>query len=323
MADATTFTHNNWVGPMYSLTPQVTAFLTLAGMMSFDRAGGVMTVRGPEIQIQTVTGESNDTSSDANLEGQADPAASHVNPARRINVVEIIHEMIGVSTTAESSPDLIATFSPAVARTQLGEMPVRSKMNFQTIEKVKLAARKVNDMYVNGSYAYPADNVTARKTRGIIAATTTNEVLAAAATLASTHVDALVLDIVDSGGTFTDMWAFAGSFQRQKLSAAYTLDTPRTRFVAGVRVDEILTDFGTLNVVFERDMPAGTVQVADMSYVDPVWMIQSENGVDKGLLIVEDVPRTGLSYQKRLSGETGLQHGPEEMHGKITGLATT
>ena len=43
----------------------------------------------------------------------------------------------------------------------------------------------------------------------------------------------------------------------------------------------------------------------------------------KGVLFYEELSKTGASEKGQIYGQLGLDYGPEEFHGKITGLATS
>jgi hypothetical protein len=44
---------------------------------------------------------------------------------------------------------------------------------------------------------------------------------------------------------------------------------------------------------------------------------------EKGVLFFEELSKTGASEKGQLFGMLGLDYGPEEYHGKITGLTTS
>ena len=44
---------------------------------------------------------------------------------------------------------------------------------------------------------------------------------------------------------------------------------------------------------------------------------------NKGVLFYEELSRTGASESGQIYGQIGIDYGPEEMHGTITGLATS
>ena len=66
-------------------------------------------------------------------------------------------------------------------------------------------------------------------------------------------------------------------------------------------------------------MPTDTVLIAEMSTCAPVFCPVP----GKGLLFYEALSKTGAAEKGQLYGQIGLDYGPEEYHGKITGLTTS
>ncbi|MFD4264141.1 DUF5309 family protein, partial [Streptomyces sp. NPDC058534] len=91
-----------------------------------------------------------------------------------------------------------------------------------------------------------------------------------------------------------------------------------SRTVGGVRVQTIETDFGTLNLMLNRHMPADDLAVVSLEQCMPVF--QEIPG--KGHFFAEPLARTGAKDRTQLYGEVGLNYGNERTHGKITNLTT-
>ena len=103
------------------------------------------------------------------------------------------------------------------------------------------------------------------------------------------------------------------SYQKLALSEIYTVGMgfqESTRNVGGVAVDTIITDFGTLNVMTNRHMPADTIALLSLEQLAPRF------------LFIEPVAKDGSSDKFQIYGEIGLFYGNERAHGKITGLKT-
>ena len=66
-------------------------------------------------------------------------------------------------------------------------------------------------------------------------------------------------------------------------------------------------------------MPTSTLLIADLSVCKPVFLPVP----GKGVLFYEELSRTGASEKGHLYGQIGLDYGPEEYHGTITGLTTS
>jgi hypothetical protein len=135
-------------------------------------------------------------------------------------------------------------------------------------------------------------------------------------------VDELLQDVYDNGGlteseTFT-LWC--NSRVNRDLTAAYLADDVgfrnTSRTVGGVSVDTIITDFGTLNVALDPQMPRHKLLVATMSECMPVFL----DIPGKGHLFVEALAKTGAQDKVQIYGEVGLKYGAESHHGVLKNL---
>lgn len=147
----------------------------------------------------------------------------------------------------------------------------------------------------------------------------------AATTLTDTLINTVVQSIFDNGGMSEGDTAtmFVSSTQKAKLTAVYAALYGKantyagTRNVAGLNLQTLQTDFGLLNVVIERALPADAIAFASMEQVAPVFL----NVPGKGVLFEEDLARTGASFDTQIYGEIGLKYGNPYAHGVIRGLA--
>ena len=186
----------------------------------------------------------------------------------------------------------------------------------------KLAARDIEHSFIQGTYVADTNITTARKTRGMLAAVTTNEVAGGAAALTQAKVESALKKMADSGAPFEMPVIFANAFQKQKLSSIYSSAlalAPRDRTVGGVNITTIETDFGQVGIVFERHIPADDVLIADLAFMKPVFL----DIPGKGHFFVEPLAQTGAAYKYQVYGEVGLEYGPEQFHAKITNLSTS
>jgi hypothetical protein len=121
----------------------------------------------------------------------------------------------------------------------------------------------------------------------------------------------------NNGAYFKNMVLLCGGFQKQKISDIYGY-APTDRNVGGVNVKQIETDFGNIGIQLDRFMPAGTILIADMSAIAPVF----QPVPNKGNLFYEELSKSGASEDGQIFGQMGLGHGAQFLHGTITGLAT-
>lgn len=143
-------------------------------------------------------------------------------------------------------------------------------------------------------------------------------------TVTDTLVGGILQSVYDNGGLTEDetFTLFCNSGVKRALSVAYIKGYgagyfPQSRTVGGVKVDTILTDFGTLNVVVDRQMPRHKILAATMSEVHPVFM----DVPGRGHFFVEPLAKTGAQEKVQLYGEIGLAYGAERHHGVLTNLA--
>lgn len=300
----TTFGLPNFLGELFKVTPTETPFLSMIGGIS----GGKSTT-SKQFTWQTVD---NNAASDsqAALEG-ADPVFENRTRSEVFNVVQIFQYGFELSYTKQAATGNLS------GQAIIGNQPVQDEKSFQLQLKLERAARDVDSSFISGTYAFPADNDTARKTRGILAATTTNAVAAGAADLSKAMIDELMRDMVDSGAPMRSVVAFANSFNRQAFSNIYAY-APEDRTYGGVSIKSVLTDFTEFGIAYERQMPAATVGFIDVSLCSPVAL----KIPNKGHFFAEPLAKSGASDKYQLYGEIGLEYGPELWHGKITGTTT-
>jgi len=110
---------------------------------------------------------------------------------------------------------------------------------------------------------------------------------------------------------------FVNGFQKQMISDLYGY-APEDRNIGGVNVKQIETDFAQIGIVYDPQMPTGTILIADMNYVYPVFLPFRGK-----TLFYEDLAKTAGAEKGQFIAFMGLDYGPEEYHGTITGLATS
>lgn len=113
--------------------------------------------------------------------------------------------------------------------------------------------------------------------------------------------------------------AIVGSLQKRRLSKALITDVNYrevTRNVGGVNLTLIETDFGPLNVMVDRYMPAGTIAFVSLEDLAPRFL----EIPGKGYFFWEPLAKTAASDASQLYGEIGLEYGNERKHAVINGL---
>ena len=168
-AMGTTFNLPNYQGEIFSLTPSDTPLLSAIGGLT----GGGMTT-ATEFEWQTY--DLGQAGQNVALEGDVAPTAEGRVRANVRNVCQIHHRKVSVSYTKQSATGQIATPTSAPYRGVPGDNPVTNELDWQVVQALKSVALDVNWSFVNGLYANPTTNATPRKTRGLLAAITSNKV---------------------------------------------------------------------------------------------------------------------------------------------------
>jgi hypothetical protein len=141
-------------------------------------------------------------------------------------------------------------------------------------------------------------------------------------TLTKTHIDDACQLAYENGGLMEGETAtlLGGPGQRRAVTAAYTAAGYVTKELAGnvggVRVTRIETDFGILNVMTDRLMPASQLAVVSLEQCRPVYT----EIPGKGHFFAEPLAKTGAKDRVQLYGEVGLAYGNERAHAKIVNL---
>jgi hypothetical protein len=390
----TTYTLPNYTGALIGLTPADTAFLSAIGGLS---GGGQATSVEFEWQVYDLRA----AAQPAVLEGQDAPTEQERVRAQVKNVCQIHQEAVGVTYTKQAAVGQHAGLANEAIN------PVRQELDWQTMQMLKQIARDVNYSLLNGAYQLPTDNTTARKTRGLMTAITTNALdgsavvpngagaSATAATdliaatghglaindeinftsvgtatplvintvyyvsadtftansfkvsttrggtavnitadgtvtfrkrqvLSKSLVDDLLQAVFDSGGISEMATAtlIVPSAQRRAVTTAYVGAGNYVQVIlqgnlGGVRVDQVDTDFGRLNIMLDRQMPGDQLAVVSMEQCQPVFL----EVPGKGHMFAEPLARTGAKDRVQLYGEVGLAYGNEKAHGKYSTLA--
>jgi len=165
----TTFNLPNYHGELFSLTPSSTPFLSAIGGLT----GGGQT---SAVEFEWQTSDLRDPSQRVKVEGAAAPTAEQRVRANVRNVAQIHQEKVSVSYTKQATNAQVTTPSSAPYRGVDGSNPVTNELDWQVVEALKSIALDVNWSFINGVYANPTTNSTPRKTRGILAAVTTNRI---------------------------------------------------------------------------------------------------------------------------------------------------
>lgn len=386
----TTYNLPNYTGILFALTPEETPLFSAIGGLT----GGRQTT-STEFEWETFDGRT--AAQPDVLEGADAPTLTGRVRANVTNVAQIHQSAVGVSYTK------LAAYGQKSGTNNDAMNPVRDELDWQVEQELNAMVRDINYSFINGVYQKPVDNTTSRRTRGLLAAITTNaltmpegtaiavtweaddEVMTAGAahglvvgdrirvdvltgstgqvdgvyyvittpsattfTISATkggsvaaisadgtanvykkqsvsvsRLGDLMQSVYDQGGITNQATAtiVTNSAGKRQISSAYAeyagKFTETTRNIGGVNVDTIVTDFGVLNVMLDRHMPQGTLVVASLEQLAPVFL----EIPGKGHFFAEELAKTGATDRTQLYGEVGLAYGNEKAHGKLTDFA--
>jgi len=235
-----------------------------------------------------------------------------------VNTVQIWQRQVSVSYAKQSVTGQVTADATTGLVDISDTQPVQNERDFQIMAHMRQLSLDIDYTFLNGAYAQATDAATAAKSRGIITAATTNTVAAGGATLDKALIDQLLRTMAANGSEFLQTVIFVNAFQKQKISDIYGY-APEDRNVGGVNIKQIETDFAILGIVWAPNVPAATMLIADLAVCAPVFLPVPE----KGVLFYEELSKTGASEKGQIYGQIGLDYGPEEYHGTITGLATS
>lgn len=165
----TTFNLPNYAGELFAITPDDTPLLSAIGGLT----GGGMTT-ATEFEWQTY--DLRDPAQRTRVEGATAPTAEERVRANVRNVCQIHQEKVSVSYTKQAAVGQMATPQAAPFNGVDGANPVTNELDWQTAQALKSIALDVNYSFINGSYVNPTTNATARQTRGLLQAITTNRI---------------------------------------------------------------------------------------------------------------------------------------------------
>lgn len=155
----------NYTGILHALTPADVPFFSAIGGLT----GGAQTT-STEFEWQTY--DLRDASQPAALEGADAPTLTGRVRANVTNVAQIHHSAVGVAYSKAAAVGLKSGTNNEAMN------PIRSELDWQVEQELKAMVRDINYSFINGTYQKPSDNLTGRKTRGLLAAISTNAQIA-------------------------------------------------------------------------------------------------------------------------------------------------
>lgn len=310
----TTYNLPNYVGELFDASPEDTPLLSAIGGLTGGQSVGATFFEWQGYDLRDAADDRQRT------EGAAAPDGESRTRYIASNVLEIHQEAVEVSYTKQGATGQRATGGQPAVTIGSAVMPA-DELAWQIEQQLKQIARDVEKTFITGKYQRPADNTTARKTRGLIEAIATNKAVTThtAADLTADDVLDLMQKVWENGGIQESetRTLIVNAKLKRALTRIFIKDAryqEATRNVGGVNLQTIETDFGSCNIMLNRYMPTEQLVVASLDELYPVFLeIPS-----KGHFFAEPLAKTGASDKVQIYGEIGLRYGNEKAHGDLT-----
>lgn len=246
------------------------------------------------------------------------PAPTYITRQQKYNVTQIFHESIAITYAKQSN---MATLGGVNIAGQVTNP--QDELAFQVARKMSKIRNSIEKTFINGTYNEATADNEVNKTRGLVAAITTNIFDAKGAKLNLFMVDKLLASMDNNGADISNITLWLDNTSRSQLVAnAVEMGVPVGEpFVNefGIRIETLVLNNGNVTLVSGKYLPAGTVLLLNLGAISPVGMITP----GKGNFFLEELAKAGAASKYQIFGQMGLDYGMEFLHGKITGLSTT
>lgn len=245
------------------------------------------------------------------------PEASVKKRKQTTNVTQIFQESVGISYAKMSNMGTLSGLNVTSQKANPAD-----ELAFQVDAKMKKIARDIEYTYLNGVYAKADSDTKANKTRGILPAITSNIVDAAGKPLTVWMLADALKVIYESNAPTNGLVVWLDAISMFQLNADAQMNgntiVPASREVNGISLSKVLTPLGEVNLYLGEFLPAGTAGIFNFDVIYPVEQMTP----GKGNFYLDALGKTGAGEKYYIFGQTGLDHGPEWYHGKITGIST-
>lgn len=306
--------HNllNYAGLLFAKGNSATPFSTLIG----GKSRTVQTWKFPTSLIYEIGGgESQPGITESGSLTAPDP--TFATRSQNVNVCQIFQEALSISYAKMSSMDQLSGLN--IAGQQANP---QNELDFQVGVKMKKIQKDIEYTFVNGVYQDAEYDDVAYKTKGIINAITTNVQDEGGEALTYWAV-AEMIESISANAPVDGLVLMANGTHIMQINADAKANSltviPASREVNGLAIDTLVTPFGSIGIMANSFVPAGTAIVFNPSVCSPVYMPVP----GKGNFFLEALGKAGAAENYQIYGQVGLDFGADFYHGKITGLKTT
>lgn len=246
------------------------------------------------------------------------PEASVVTREQKTNVTQIFMEAVGISYAKQSNMGTLSGIN--IANQQTNPM---NELDFQVAAKMQKVRRDIEYTFINGVYSKATSDATINKTRGLVAAITSNTKAMASKPLGLWDIADMVKKVYESNAPQDGLVLWCDAVTMFQINADAVQNgltvVPAARNVNGISLSSVITPIGVVYLYLGECLPKGTALLLNLDVLAPVY--QPVPG--KGNFFLEQLAKTGAGEKYQLFGQIGLDHGPEWFHGKFTGIAQT
>jgi hypothetical protein len=301
----------------------VTTSTVTAGQGVFLRAGDIIKIESELCLINSITGDTlNILAGGRGYGGSTAVAHANLTAIRIIGNVNVQDAPQGGSRTTTKTglfnytqlyEDTIVVTSTAQAIKKYVE---QNEMDAQLMRALKTAWIQWERTLLDGRKVAPSAGV-ASAMDGILVRIATNAYAKAGATLVEDFILQALEDSWKQGGDPDTL--VANSFQKRQLNKFLDSQrmTTRTDRIGGSVIDTYTSDFGTVDIVLDRNMPTDTVLILDRKRIGfgPLR--------DHALSAAPVETSTRTKQAMQIIGQYTSETRNEKAHAKITGLATS
>ncbi len=245
------------------------------------------------------------------------PEATYITREQKTNVTQIFQESVYISYGKESNMGTLSGVNIAGQAANPAD-----ELDFQVAARMANIARDIEYTFINGAYAKAANDATANKTRGMLTAITSNILDLNGEAIRVWDVAEAMKLIYDAQGSTNGLvlWVDPVAMFQLNADAEQNGNTivPGARNVNGLAISTLLTPLGEIGLYLGEFLSAGTVGIFNPDVISRV----EQPVPNKGNFFMEELAKTGAGTKYQIFGQLGLDHGPEWMHAKVTGINT-